>query len=45
VLKADRVLDLPDGRVRSDYERRATRSGEGLPADEEPERLPASSES
>jgi NADP-dependent 3-hydroxy acid dehydrogenase YdfG len=44
VLKADRVLDLPDGRVRSDYERRATRSGEGLPADEEPERLPASSE-
>jgi NADP-dependent 3-hydroxy acid dehydrogenase YdfG len=41
-LKADRVLDLPDGRVRRDYEQRAARSGEGLPAGEEPVRLPAS---
>jgi NADP-dependent 3-hydroxy acid dehydrogenase YdfG len=41
-LKADRVLDLPDGRVRRDYEQRAARSGEGLPAGEEPVRLPTS---
>ena len=41
-LKADRVLDLPDGRVRRDYEQRAARSGEGLPAGEEPVRIPTS---
>ncbi|MEA2148829.1 MAG: hypothetical protein QOD69_659 [Solirubrobacteraceae bacterium] len=30
-LKADRVLDLPDGSVRSAYETRAAGSGSGLP--------------
>ncbi|HUR84338.1 MAG TPA: SDR family oxidoreductase [Solirubrobacteraceae bacterium] len=36
-LKADRVLDLPDARVRRDYELRAARADAGLP---EPERQP-----
>jgi NADP-dependent 3-hydroxy acid dehydrogenase YdfG len=30
-LRADRVLDLPDGSARSEYEQRAARSGSGLP--------------
>ena len=38
-LKIDRALDLPDGRVRRDYELRAARSDAGLPAgDPEPDR-------
>ena len=40
-LKADRVLDLPDGRVRRAYELRAARSSAGLPAGDEPPQLPA----
>jgi NADP-dependent 3-hydroxy acid dehydrogenase YdfG len=41
-LKADRALELADTGARRDYELRAARSGEGLPAGEEPVRLPAS---
>jgi NADP-dependent 3-hydroxy acid dehydrogenase YdfG len=39
-LKADRVLDLPDGDARSAYELRAARSGPGLPDGTDPAPLP-----
>jgi NADP-dependent 3-hydroxy acid dehydrogenase YdfG len=40
-LKTDRVLDLPDASARAEYDRRAARSGAGLPAGaEDPTSLP-----